>query len=96
VKLLESLGTKLRELNPRTDAQKAILSRAIELYYSVTDDRWAMAVQSGSTAQTFFLVMLIFWLTVMFTSFGMFAPQNGTAIFFLLLCAVSFSGAIRQ
>lgn len=94
VKLLESLGTKLRELSPKTDAQKTILSRAIELYYSVTDDRWAMAVQSGSTAQTIFLVMLIFWLTVMFTSFGMFAPQNGTAIFFLLLCAVSFAGAI--
>jgi hypothetical protein len=94
VRLLETLGTKLRELKPATDVQKAIQSRALSLYYNVTDERWGMAVQSASTAQTVFLVLLIFWLTVMFASFGMFAPGNGTAVFFLLLCAMSFSGAI--
>jgi hypothetical protein len=36
-----------------------------------------------------FLVVLLFWITVTFASFGMFAPSNGTVIVVLFLCALS-------
>jgi hypothetical protein len=39
-------------------------------------------------------MMLVFWLTINFVSFGLFAPRNGTVITTLLLCAVAVSGAI--
>jgi hypothetical protein len=41
-----------------------------------------------------FLVLLIFWVTVIFLSFGLFAPRNATVIVTLFLCALSLSGAI--
>jgi hypothetical protein len=41
-----------------------------------------------------FLILLIFWLAIVFASFGLFAPANPTAIIALLLCAVAVSGEI--
>ena len=41
-----------------------------------------------------FLVMLLFWLTMLHMSFGLFAPRNATVILVLLVCALSVSGAI--
>jgi hypothetical protein len=40
------------------------------------------------------LVALIFWLTVIFCSFGVLAPRNVTAVATLCLCALSVSVAI--
>jgi hypothetical protein len=41
-----------------------------------------------------FLALLIFWVTIIFLSFGLFAPPNATVIATLFLCALSVSGAI--
>ena len=41
-----------------------------------------------------FLVVVIFWLAVLFASFGLFAPPNATVIVTLFVCALSVSGAI--
>jgi hypothetical protein len=41
-----------------------------------------------------FLIVLVFWLLVTFSSFGLFAPRNGTVIAVLLVCALSVASAI--
>ena len=41
-----------------------------------------------------FLVVLILWLTVIFTGLGLFAPANPTAMIIFLICALSAAGAI--
>ena len=41
-----------------------------------------------------FLVVLVFWLILIFASFGLFAPYNVTVVVALLLGALSVSGAI--
>jgi len=94
VAALEGIGSELRTLKPANPTQVSVQNRAMDLYYRITDARWAMAAQRGTTVQPVFLVILIFWLTVMFTSFGLFAPKNMTAMFFMVLCAISFAGAI--
>ena len=38
--------------------------------------------------------MLVFWLTALFVSFGLFSRPNATIIVTLLICALSVSGAI--
>jgi hypothetical protein len=40
------------------------------------------------------LVLLIFWLGIVFASFGLFAPANPTTITMLLLCSIAVSGGI--
>jgi len=39
-------------------------------------------------------VVVLFWLTALHMSFGLFAPRNGTVMIVLLVCAISVSGAI--
>ena len=41
-----------------------------------------------------FLVVVILWLSIIFASFGLFAPRNTTVIVTLCVCALSLSGAI--
>ena len=40
------------------------------------------------------LVVMAFWLTIIFVSFGLFAPPNATVVATLFVCALSVSGAI--
>ena len=48
----------------------------------------------GTSIPVPFLVVLVFWLCIIFASFGLFAPRNATVIAVLCVCALSVSGAI--
>jgi hypothetical protein len=50
--------------------------------------------QLDSSIAVPFLVVLVFWLAIIFASFGLFAPQSGTVIAAFFVCALSVSGAI--
>jgi hypothetical protein len=41
-----------------------------------------------------FLAVLLFWLTLTFASFGLFAPRNATVLVILIAAAVSVAGAV--
>ena len=41
-----------------------------------------------------FLVMVVFWLTIIFTSFGLFSPRNATVIAVFLVCSLSAAGSL--
>jgi len=54
-----------------------------------------MALASvSSSIPVYFLVILVFWLTITFASFGLFAPANATVITVLFVCALSVASAI--
>jgi uncharacterized membrane protein len=40
------------------------------------------------------IVALVFWLRLIFASFGLFAPKNATVMAAFLVCALSVSSAI--
>ena len=48
----------------------------------------------GSTVPPQFLFVLIFWLFLIFVSFGLFAPFNLTVIASFLVCSLAVSAAI--
>ena len=50
--------------------------------------------QLGSSIPVPFLVVLVFWLSIIFASFGVFAPRNATLIAAFFIRAMSISGAI--
>jgi hypothetical protein len=56
--------------------------------------RWLMFEQGSTSISLPLLWVLIFWLALVFISFGLFAPTNTTVIATLFLCALSVSGAI--
>jgi hypothetical protein len=40
------------------------------------------------------MLVLVFWLTIIFVSFGLFAPDNKTVVAILFLCALSVTVAV--
>jgi hypothetical protein len=85
---------KLQELVPRSDAQRALQSQAESIMVNFGQTRLLLLAQSGTSISTPFLVVVVFWLTLLFVSFGLFAPRNATAIVTLFLAAISVAGAL--
>jgi hypothetical protein len=94
VALAEGVQAALHGLAPRTDAQRWFQSRALSLSNDLAQTRWLMTTQSEDTVPTLLLVVLIFWLSILFVSFALFAPRNATVLVTLLTCALSLSGSI--
>jgi hypothetical protein len=90
----KSLQAKLRELTPKDDRQKSLLAQASQISSDVLQTRLLLVEQQQNELPLIFLVLLIFWLTGLFISFGLFAPRNGTVLAVLLICALSVSSAI--
>lgn len=90
----ETMQAKLRELTPKNDLQKSLLAQASQIGSDVLQTRLLLMEGQQNTLPTSFLVLLIFWLTGLFISFGLFAPRNGTVLAVLLICALSVSSAI--
>ena len=53
-----------------------------------------MYEQQANSVSKPMLVILVFWLTTIFISFGLFTPRNATASTALFVAALSVSGAI--
>ena len=90
----ETMQAKLRELTPKNDVQKSLLAQASQISSDMLQARLLLMEGQQNILPTSFLVLLIFWLTGLFISFGLFAPRNGTVLAVLLICALSVSSAI--
>lgn len=90
----ESAYEKVQQLSPKDDAQRSLQVEALNLVKSVGQTRWLMYEQSSSSVPFPLLVVLVLWLTVIFVSFGLFAPSNATAIATLFVSALSVSCSI--
>ena len=53
-----------------------------------------MLTQAGNSTPLLFVVVLVFWLSVLFVSFGVLAPRNATVVGALVLCALAVAGSI--
>ena len=91
---LEIIQKNLLSLKPQNDSQRQQLSQAFQIVGDFAQTRWLLIEQAQTEVPVFFLVVLIFWLTVLFVSFGMFAPCNATVVTVLFICACSVSAAI--
>ena len=90
----EVLYDKIAELVPQTDPQRDFRAQALTKAMDIGHMRLLFLEQETSSIPTAFLVVLVFWLTLIFVSFGLFAPRNATVTSFLLACSLSIAGAI--
>jgi hypothetical protein len=84
----------IQELSPKNDAQRSLQAQALNMAIDLGKMRWLMFEQGGDSISMPLLATLVFWLAIIFSSFGLFAPRNATAIATLFICALSVSGAI--
>jgi len=90
----EALFDALQNLAPQTDAQRSLKAQALAMAADLGQMRWLLFEQAGSSISTPLLVIVVFWLAILFFSFGLFGPSNSTAVAALLVAALSVSGAI--
>jgi hypothetical protein len=90
----EALYDKVQALVPANDAQRTMQGQALGLVIALGQMRWLIYEQRASSVSMPLLVVLISWLTIIFVSFGLFAPFNATVLTSLFVSALSFSGAI--
>ena len=81
-------------LTPKDEEQKYLRTLCVTLSSNLIQARWLLEQHTGNDIPIPFLVLLIFWLTIVFASFGVFAPSNATTVSALLLCAMAVAGGI--
>jgi hypothetical protein len=84
---------RLLELSPQNDIQRLMQTRAIQIGIDLAQTRVLLA-ESGSGIPKPFIAVLVFWLMIIFASFGLFARPNFTIVAALLASALSASAAI--
>jgi len=90
----EGILDAIQDLKAKTDAQRNYQSQAVALDEDIGKTRWSLFAQKGSSIPLPFLVVMVAWLALLFTSFSLFAPPNPTVIVTLLICALAVSSAV--
>ena len=94
IETLESVQDALLAMTPKGERQKYLHTLCLTLSSTLIHERWSLEQHVGHSTPVPFLVLLIFWLAIVFASFGLFAPTNATTIVALFLCSVAVSGGI--
>ena len=90
----ERLYEMIQALSPSTDAQRTLQAQAIATAADTARTRWLLFEQRDGGIPMPFIIMLTCWLGIIFLSFAVYAPTNGTVLVTFFLCAVSTASAM--
>jgi hypothetical protein len=90
----EILYDKIGELQPSNEYQRSLQTQALAMMIGIGNSRFLLIQEISSSIHPVFLAVLVFWLTIIFASFGLLGPCNATVLAVLLVCALSASSAI--
>jgi len=84
----QAFFAKLQQLSPQNDSQRSLQARAIQIATDIAQTRLLLFAQTNNSIPMPFLAVLIFWLTIIFGSFGLFAKPSGTVFGSLFVFAL--------
>lgn len=90
----DTLEEELNKLTPQADVQRQSLAEARRLASELVQSRLLMVEKLRNKLPVALVVVMVGWLTLLFFSFGMYAPTNPTVIMALLACVLSVSAAV--
>jgi hypothetical protein len=91
----QSIYIEIVQLSPQNELQRSLRGEALRVAVALSETRWLLFDQRArSSIPMPFLVALVFWLSIIFGSFGLYAPRNATVIATFCVCALSLSVAI--
>jgi len=93
--LLEQLEDGVSSLKPATSTQQWLQSQALQVAGELETTRWALVQENSTLIPLPLLGAMIIWLTVIFVSFGLFAPCNATTIGALFFAAFALAAAVK-
>ena len=92
--LMEHVREEVRALHPVDDEQKWLRDRTLAINEDLLRDRWLLIAEQGQSVSPVVLIVLVSWITLIFLSFGIYAPSNALVVISFFVCAVSIGGAI--
>ena len=73
----EELQRRLRRLAPKSEDQRLVKSRAVQLSGDIAEERWLIAAHRGQSSLPIpFFALLVFWLVFIFFSAGLLSPPT--------------------
>lgn len=84
----------LLHLAPQDEAQRWRQSEALEQLSRIAEEHWLLVEKAQIALPRPLLVLLLAWLVILFTTFGLFAPRNATVVTVLVLCSLSAAAAV--
>jgi hypothetical protein len=91
---IEPVEEEIRNLNPDTSAKTILQARALQISGDIAEGHWMQTEGLDEALPAPFLGILLFWLALLFGTFGLLAPINPTVLVTTLICAVSVAAAI--
>jgi hypothetical protein len=91
---LERIQSRLHDLAPHNDSQQQLKSQVLQLSNDLAMSRWLIVETTQRELPLAFLVVLLLWLLILYTCYGLIAPKNGTVRIVLFISALSIAGAI--
>ena len=82
------------KLSPQNESQRLFQARAIDATTEMGKTRLLLFAKAGGAIPAPFLVVLVFWLTIIFMSFSLFADINAVTITALCIFALSASASL--
>jgi len=89
----EEIESEILQLSPQTESQRWFRSEALKLTSEVLRTRWRLLSAGGAVPRQF-LIVVIFWLSMTFASFGLSAPRNGTVVTVFVISTLSVAAAV--
>jgi len=91
---IEEVVARITALKPKDDVQQAQRAQALQYATDLLQTRWLVIEQEQAPLPVPFLVVLLFWVSMLYASYGLLAPRNLTVAVVQFIGAISLSGAI--
>jgi hypothetical protein len=92
--IMNDIGFGLHSLQPSDALHRNLMSACESEFSELLRRRWAVIEGLHNSISTPFYWILVFWLVILFASFGLRAPPNTMSIIVIGLCAISVTIAV--
>jgi hypothetical protein len=93
---LQQVEYLMLELEPPDPRRQWFLQQALLHAAKIGNTHWLLGQEAGQGTPKVFVALLVFWLSLLFASFGLFAPRNLLTALTLVLCAIAVSGGVEM
>lgn len=90
----EAVEDEILQLVPQTETQRWLKTESLKLTEEVLRTRWRLLGSATGSVPRTFLVVVIFWLSMTFGSFGLAAPRNATVVTVFVISTFSVAAAV--
>ncbi|MGN6450339.1 MAG: hypothetical protein ACTHLK_17435, partial [Brucella intermedia] len=93
-RVMNGIGIALAALQPQDSLHQALATRCRDIFAAVSAARWTVIEDTKGSLSEPFVGVLVFWLTMMFLSFGLQAPRNSLSFCIVAIAIASVMSVV--